>query len=782
MLTARLSICLAVFALLCCPLRVGSEVLWENVCASDDSTQTAYAFCNPRLSLQDRVEDYARRIPTAHKIRMMVNDAEGYDNLGIPRYQWWSEGLHGALQPCVCDAAQQQQHCRCPTSFPAPCALGSALNHTLWYTIARTIGQEARAIANMRRHDRRNYFNGAWSDYDGLTYWSPTLNLQRDPRWGRNQESPGEDPVVVSQYAREFVRGLQQQQQPSTQTTTSIQIAACCKHWIGNSLEGRGEYVHPSRHDFSANISAADMVNYYERPFRACIQAGALGAMCSYNAVNGVPSCASPELLKDRLRNDWQFNGYIVSDCGAIRDIVTGHHYVASNATAVARALNAGTDINCGSMYSEHLPAALQGGEVSPDRIDSAFRRLVTVQMQLGLFDPVEASPYSSYGLDAIDTDYSRQLSLEAALQSIVLLKNEEQVLPLAVPIDTLAVIGPHANAARAFLSNYHGQRCTGKTIANMSCVMTPLQAFTQTNAGGTTDVARGCNISTTDDDQIEAAVQLANRSSAIVLLLGLDGSVENEGRDRERTTLPGLQQQLLERVVAVGNPNTVVVLIAGGALSLGRNVIQRIPALVLAPYGGQMGAQAIADVLFGKFNPTGKLTATMYPPDYVDQIPITEMSLTAGVGRTHLYYTGYPDFAFGSGLSYTSWTVTWTEPEEMVVFRPDDPPITLSMVLTNTGALDGGQTVLLFWRPGFVHDLRIQQSLISYAAVPNISPGESTPVTFQLDPDVFALARGSSTRRSVEPGTYELVARVAGYSSRSKAVRFLDSSDREIN
>ena len=409
-------------------------LLWQDVCTQPDTK--GLPFCDMSLPHPARVDDYVGRVPLAAKAAMMVNEAAAFEPLHIPPYQWGSEGLHGPLQPCVCTA--DNRTCRCPTSFPCPSALGAAFNDSLYFLIGRADGREARAINNLRDHATQNEYG------DGIDYWSPTINMQRDPRWGRNQEVPGEDPTLTASYATQFVRGLQGLD-PAGLDADHVQITACCKHFVANSLES---WNNATRHNFDAVVSQADLQNYYLPAFRGCVmEGGAQGVMCSYNAINGVPACANDWLLQTTLREGWRFEGYVTSDCGAIRDECLpepdGHGYLdCVNATAAS--ITAGTDVDCGGVYGDNVVAAVGGGALAEEAVDAAFARLATIQMRLGLFDDKAAQPYFALGIDDIDTEEHRQLAREAALQSIVLLKNEGGVLPLA-PGGKLAVVGPHA-------------------------------------------------------------------------------------------------------------------------------------------------------------------------------------------------------------------------------------------------------------------------------------------------------------------------------------------------
>ena len=369
--------------------------------------------------------------------------------------------------------------------------MGSAFNTSLYWLVGHHDGIEARAINNLRNHASQNNYG------DGIDYWSPTVNMQRDPRWGRNQEVPGEDPMLTGQYAANFVQGLQGLS-PLIDPHGHIMIVACCKHFLANSLEN---WEGHTRHNFDAKVPLNDLADYYLPAFKGCVmEGGSRGVMCSYNSVNGVPMCANTKYLNDTLRNSWRFDGYVTSDCDAVGDIYGSHHYTDPvNGTALA--LRAGTDMDCGDWgahaYLKELPLALASGAVKQEDLDRALLRLTTLQMELGLFDAKAPQKYFALGIDVVNSDEHKRHAMEAAQQSIVLLKNKGGLLPLPRG-KKVAVIGPHSDGNEVFLSNYHGSRCLNATGGiggkgdNFDCIVSPLQALTKQNSGGSVTEAKG--------------------------------------------------------------------------------------------------------------------------------------------------------------------------------------------------------------------------------------------------------------------------------------------------
>jgi beta-D-xylosidase 4 len=562
---------------------------------------------------------------------------------------------------------------------------------------------------------------------------------------------PGEDPYLTSRYVSAFVNGLQGE-------GPRLRVAAACKHFVANSLENWGEYT---RHDFDAHVSQEDLFDYYFPPFRECVKQ-AMGVMCSYNALNGKPTCTNQWLLQDILRNEWGFQGYVVSDCGALEDIVTGHHSAVDPIQASAMALNASVDLNCGDggYYPEGLLQAFKEKWVEESAVRNGFARLARVQFRLGLFDPKDYYPDDDIGIVGSHSD----LAMSAAQQSIVLLKNEGNLLPLR-PKQTMAMIGPHIYANGALLGNYHGDRCSCAVDADAyDCIQTPLEAIEELNLLPVLAV-KGCNIASDDLDEIILATEAAREAAVVLLVVGLDQSQEREGVDRYETTLPGLQSKLIESVLQVASEKTILVIFHGGAVSLGDYVRTKTPAILSLPYGGQAASKALASVMFGDYNPTGKLAATMYPPSYVQKIPLTEMGLRGGGGydgRTHMYYDGPTEFPFGHGLSYSEWRLEWSGHQLNRASGRSDGAWTVQVNITvyNTGPLAGSQNVLLFWQPS--NRTLTREKLLAFQGTGHLYPGQHEALQFELQDIDFALWNTTRRRMAVSTDDCVLVAKAS--------------------
>ncbi|PPD89805.1 hypothetical protein GOBAR_DD13247 [Gossypium barbadense] len=582
-------------------------------------------FCRANLPIHVRARDLIGRLTLAEKIRLLVNNAAAVPRLGIQGYEWWSEALHGVSN--VGPGTKFGGAFPGATSFPQVITTAASFNESLWEQIGRVVSDEARAM-----------YNGGMA---GLTYWSPNVNIFRDPRWGRGQETPGEDPVLAGKYAANYVRGLQ------STTGIRLKVAACCKHYTAYDLDN---WNGVDRYHFNARVSKQDLADTYDVPFKSCVVEGKVASvMCSYNQVNGKPTCADPDLLKGTIRGQWGLSGYIVSDCDSVGVMYDTQHFTATPEESAAAAIKAGLDLDCGPFLAIHTDLAVRRGLLAEADVDLALANTITIQMRLGMFDgEPSAQPYGNLGPRDVCTPAHQQLALEAARQGIVLLKNSGS-LPLSTARHrTVAVIGPNSDVTVTMIGNYAGVAC-GYT--------SPLQGISRyartIHQAGCSDVACDTN------NLFGAAEVAAHKADATVLVMGLDQSIEAEFRDRVGLLLPGRQQELVSRVARASRGPTVLVLMSGGPIdvSFAKND-PRVSAIIWAGYPGQAGGTAIADVLFGTTNPGGKLPMTWYPQDYVAKVPMTNMGMRPSrgyPGRTYRFYKGSVVFPFGHGLSYTS-------------------------------------------------------------------------------------------------------------------------------
>jgi len=720
---------------------------------------TDYTFCNTKLSIDERVKDLITRLKTSEKPPLLTareSPLGGVPRLGVPEYDWGTNCIHGAQARCGS---------KCPTSFPNPNAQGASWNRTSWKAMAQITGIELRALwladYGENRDDNLPHL--------GLDCWSPNININRDPRWGRNLETPGEDPYLNGQYGAWHTKGLQE-----GEDSRYLQAIVTLKHWDAYSLEdaGGGPGM-PRRHNFNAIVSKADLAGTYFPAFKTSVRdANAKGVMCSYNAVNGVPSCANKFLLEDVLRKEWGFSGYVTSDSGAVEDIYSQHHYKNMSAEeGVAAAVKAGCDIDSnlktghsstGSPYTWSIEKALEQGLIEESDVDALLYRSLRMRFELGLFDPIEDQPYWHYKVDEkVDTEAAQKLNHLSTRESIVLLKNDKSsnfsspALPLKPGVGTVAVLGPHANAQKALTGNYLGQICPEK-FGTFECVESPAAAIARVNGGiDSIVVEEGCGIADSSTTGFEAAVAAASKSSvkAVVMMMGLDTSnVEREGHDRTELGLPGVQLQLIQRVVAAvkGKKPVIVVMLNGGAVAIDwLKTPGNSDAILEAFYPGKIGAGAIADILFGAYNPSGKLPYTIMPASFVNEVNFLDMSMTAGKGRTYRFYKGEPLWPFGYGLSYTTFSVQVKESSSGY-----------QVEVKNTGHVAGDEVVQAYFEPVDVHlknpaPLPTRQ-LFDFQKV-HLGPGESATLQFDVNAKSLALADANGDLFSAA-GKYNIV------------------------
>ena len=703
-------------------------LLWGSIAGALPAQTPDYL--NQDLPFERRVNDLVGRMTLEEKVSQMKDVAPAIERLGIPEYNWWNEALHGVARSGLA------------TSFPQAIGLAATWDDSLIFQMATVISDEARA----KHHEYVRA--GSRQRYQGLTFWSPNINLFRDPRWGRGQETYGEDPFLTGRLAVQFIRGIQGDDPKYLKTVATV------KHFAVHSGP------EPERHSFDAVVSERDLRESYLPHFAAGIrEGGAYSLMCAYNRVEGKAACGSDMLLEVILRGEWGFSGYVVSDCGAIDDIYLRHKVVATGAEAAALAVKTGTDLECGRVYT-NLVDAVKQGLITEQEIGTAVKRLFLARFKLGMFDSPDRVRWAQIPYGVLDRPAHRELARRVARESIVLLKNAGGVLPLRKDLATLAVLGPNADQWRMLLGNYNGMPADP---------VTPLRGIREA-VGRETRVlyARGADLADgfpgTDGPSVPAetlaveAVKAARQADAVVLFLGLTARLEGEemrvelegfrGGDRTRIDLPAAQERLLERIVAVGKP-TVLVLLNGSALAVSW-AQQHVPAIVEAWYPGQAGGSAIADVLFGDYNPGGRLPVTFYKS--VDDLPPFDDYRMEG--RTYRFFKGTPLYPFGYGLSYTSFAYKQLRTSAGTL-RADDT-LTVRVDVTNTGQREGDEVVQLYVRHLGSRVTRPREDLRGYRRV-TLRPGETRTVQFPLVAASLAYWNPDSHRWVVEDEPVEI-------------------------
>ncbi|VAI49249.1 unnamed protein product [Triticum turgidum subsp. durum] len=718
------------------------------------------AFCDRRLPISQRAGDLVSRLTLEEKISQLGDESPAVDRLGVPAYKWWSEALHGVAN--AGRGVHLDGPLRAATSFPQVILTAASFNPHLWYRIGQVIGTEARGVYN----------NG---QAEGLTFWAPNINVFRDPRWGRGQETPGEDPTMTGKYAAVFVRGVQGYAMSGAINSSDLEASACCKHFTAYDLEN---WKGVTRFAFDAKVPEQDLADTYNPPFKSCVEdGGASGIMCSYNRVNGVPTCADHNLLSKTARGDWSFNGYITSDCDAVAIIHDVQGYAKAPEDAVADVLKAGMDVNCGGYIQTHGVSAYQQGKITGEDIDRALRNLFAIRMRLGLFDGnPKNNRYGNIGADQVCNKEHQDLALQAAQDGIVLLKNDAGALPLSKSrVSSLAVIGPNGNNASLLLGNYFGPPCIS---------VTPFQALQEYVKDAT--FVQGCNAAVCNVSNIGEAVHAASSADYVVLFMGLDQNQEREEVDRLELGLPGMQESLVNKVADAAKKPVILVLLCGGPVDVtfAKNN-PKIGAIVWAGYPGQAGGIAIAQVLFGEHNPGGRLPVTWYPKEFT-AVPMTDMRMRADPstgypGRTYRFYKGKTVYNFGYGLSYSKYSHRFasegTKPpsmsgieglkatasaagtvsydvEEMGPEACDRLRFPAVVRVQNHGPMDGRHPVLLFLRWPNATDGRPASQLIGFRSV-HLRADEAAHVEFEVSPCKHFSRAAEDGRKVIDQGSH---------------------------
>jgi len=684
-------------------------------------------YLDPDQPLEKRVDDLVSRLTLEEKISQMIYASSAIPRLGIPEYNWWNECLHGVARAGTA------------TVFPQAIGMAASFNDELLHRVACAISDEARA----KHHEFAR--QGDRSIYKGLTFWSPNINIFRDPRWGRGQETYGEDPYLTGRMGVAFVKGLQGDHPKYLKTV------ATPKHFAVHSGP------EPLRHSFDARVSEKDLRETYLPAFKECVkEGGAVSVMGAYNRTNGEPCCASPTLLQKILRDEWGFDGYVVSDCGAIHDIHAHHKVTNTPEESAALAVNAGCDLCCGREF-ESLVNAVKQGLISEEVIDKAVKRLFKARFQLGMFDPPERVPYAQIPYEVNDCEEHRRLALEMARESMVLLKNEGGLLPLKKDLKAIAVIGPNADSKKVLLGNYNGT--PSKYVTALEGIRAKVSPQTRVY------YAEGCELISTQSSfwgqeptsGFAEALAAAQMADVVIMCLGLSPELEGEEGDAARSTaggdktslaLPDIQEELLKAVCATGKP-VVLVLFSGSPVAINW-AQENVPAILQAWYPGEEGGTAIADVLFGDYNPGGRLPVTFVKS--TEQLPpFTDYSMK---GRTYRYMEDEPLYPFGYGLSYTTFEYSNLKLSAQAIEAGQS--LTVSVDVKNAGNIAGDEVVQVYLK-----DLEASVDVPIYKLEGfrrvKLQPGEATTVTFTLTPRQMALIDNDG-RCILEPGKFRVM------------------------
>jgi len=686
------------------------------LCLFLNSVNAQSIYLDPTKPIDDRVKDLVSKLTLEEKVHQMMNSAPAIPRLNLPAYDWWNEALHGVARSGVA------------TVFPQAIGLAATFDDQLALQESTAISDEARAMYNAASADDYH------QRYGGLTFWTPNINIFRDPRWGRGQETYGEDPFLTSKMGVAFITGLQ------GTDPDHLKVAACAKHFAVHSGPER------LRHTFNAQASPKDLYETYLPAFKALVGAHVEAVMCAYNRTNNEPCCGSNLLLDTVLRDKWHFQGHVVSDCGAIADFYMGHHVVPGQAEAVALAVKHGVDLNCGDEYPA-LVDAVKRGLITEKEIDVALITLLKTRFKLGMFDPKGSSPYDNIPTSVINSDAHRQLAKQVALESIVLTKNNG-VLPLRNDLAKYYVTGPNASNVDVLLGNYYGVNPQMTTILEgLASGISPASQM-QYKAGILLDRPNVNPIDWTTDD--------AKASDVTFLVMGISGMLEGEEGeaiaspnfgDRLDYNLPQNQIDFLKKL-RNGNKHKIVAIVTGGSPMNLSEVQELADAVLLVWYPGEEGGHAIADIVFGKTSPSGRIPVTF--PKSLDQLPPYEDYSMKG--RTYRYMTAEPLYPFGFGLSYTTFSYTNLQLSAQKINKK--VPLKADVTVTNTGKMASDEVVQLYITVPQTGDNPLY-SLKGFKRI-KLQPGEAQKVEFDITPEILQSIKDNG--QAVElPGDYHI-------------------------
>lgn len=699
--------------------------------------QAKFPFQDPSKTVDERVADLVSRLTLEEKAGQMLNAAPGIERLGILPYDWWSESLHGVARTGKA------------TVFPQNIGLGATFDEDLMYRIGVATSDEAWAKFNVAQK-LNNY-----SRYSGITFYAPNINIFRDPRWGRGQETFGEDPYLTGRLGLQFVKGMQ------GDDPKYLKTAACAKHYVVHSGP------EALRHSYNAEPSTKDFFETYTPAFKMLVTEGKVeSVMCAYNRTFGKACCGSSYLLNDLLRNQWGFKGYVTTDCWAVHNFYRYHGVSADQAEACALAIKSGVNLNCGDEFAK-VPEAVKRGLITEKEVDAALSVLLRTRFKLGLFDPVNNNPYSKIGTEVIAGEKHRELAYEAAAKSVVLLQNKNNILPLKKDMKTLYVIGPYAASQDILLGNYNGVNDQLTTILE--------GVVGKVSLGTSVGYRAGILPGALNQNPADWAGSEAMEADYIVAVFGISGAYEGEegeailsGTSGDRLDL-GLPQNQLDylRTLRKRGSKPIILVLTGGSPICTPELADLADAILFAWYPGQEGGKAVADIIFGDVNPSGRLPITF--PKSVYQLPAFQDYSMAG--RTYKYMKDEPLYPFGFGLSYTSFTYSGIKLNKAQILKGDS--VEVSVTITNNGKVAGEEVAQLY-----LTDLQSSAPTPTYSLKKftrvKLAPGESKQIKFMVTPEMMNLVKEDGSIVS-EPGDFK--AWVAGSSPSSRA-KTLGASD----
>jgi len=699
------------------------QALFLSMCievSAQAKDETHPAYLDYTKSIEIRVADLVSKMTIEEKVSQMMYNSPAVERLKIPEYNWWNECLHGVARSGNASV------------FPEPIGLAATFDDNLVSRIGTAISDESRAMYSA------NLQQGFRGQYGGLTFWTPNVNIFRDPRWGRGQETYGEDPYLTSIMGVALVKSLQ------GDNPKYLKVAACAKHFAVHSGPER------LRHEFNAITDNKDLYETYLPAFKALVDAGVASVMCAYNRTNDKACCGSDVLLKQILRDKWNFKGYLVSDCWALRDIDAGHKITKTRSESAALALHNTVDLNCGDTYNPFLFDAYKQGLVRESEIDEAVKTLFTTRFKLGMFDPDDANPYNKIPASVINCEKHRKIALEAAEKSMVLLKNANHVLPLKKNTKSLFVTGPNASNIDVLMGNYYGVNSDMKTI---------LEGIAgKVDKGCQVQYKPGILLDRTNTNPIDWTTSDAKATDAVIMVLGISGLIEGEEGeaissehfgDRLDYNLPQNQIDFLKKM-RKDNTKPIIVVITGGSPMNLSEISELADAILLVWYPGEEGGNAVANVLFGDVSPSGKLPITF--PKSLEQLPPYDDYSMAG--RTYRYMKQEPMFPFGFGMSYSKFLFSQPILSNKVI--KENGTIEVSVEVKNIGKIKASETVQFYLTAPSSENLKLPlYSLKGFKRV-ELSAGESQTVNFLLDSKLLA-SISNAGESVILPGIYQV-------------------------
>ncbi|MEE4195002.1 MAG: glycoside hydrolase family 3 C-terminal domain-containing protein [Anaerolineae bacterium] len=684
---------------------------------SDANVKEVPIYLDSTLPFDQRVKDLISRLTLEEKVGLMSHPAKGIPRLGIPAYNYWNEAAHGVARNGRA------------TIFPQAIGMAATWDRELIHRAASAIGDEARA-----KYHAALQRNGYTQQYQGLTFWTPNVNLFRDPRWGRGQETWGEDPYLAGEMAAEFVTGLQGDH------PRYLKAAACAKHFVVHSGPER------ERHTFNAVCSLRELYDSYLPAFKKLVvDAHVEAVMGAYNRTLGEPCCASELLLVKILRGEWNFQGHVVSDCGALFDIHAHHKITNDMAETAALALQKGCDLGCDTVFDE-IPEAIRRGILAEEEVDRCLARTLRTRFKLGMFDPAEMVPFTNLSMDVVACEQHRKLSYQVAAESLVLLKNKDNLLPIRPDVKKIFLTGPTATSIEVLLGNYYGfnnemstilEGVTGRLPEGMGMEYHPGALLNHPNAIKET-----------------WASGIAKESDLVIVCVGNSSMLEGEegesllssmNGDREEITLPESQVAYIRKLAAHG-AKIVLVVTGGSPIDLGE-VESLVDAILFVWYPGMEGGKAIADVLFGDLSPSGKLPLTF--PNSLEQLPpFEDYSMQ---GRTYRYMTEEPLYPFGFGLSYTQFE--YADLALSVTELKAGEPLAVSLKVKNVGERASAEVVQIYLSDLEASSIVPRTKLVGYERI-MLEPGEQQPVHFDISAEKMSFFNDQG-KLILEPGQF---------------------------